>query len=68
MKRWRKDEKGEGTVVTGGNKKGDKLNQLNGPTNIFIDQQAVIYVADTANNRVMKWTKGAKKGVVVAGG
>ncbi|CAF4709395.1 unnamed protein product, partial [Rotaria sp. Silwood2] len=57
-----------GTLVAGGNGKGDGLNQLNFPTYIFVDQQQTVYVSDNRNHRVMKWNKGAKEGVVVAGG
>ena len=67
VKRWRKGEK-EGTVVAGGNGEGDKLNQLNSPTFLFIDREETVYVSDSENHRVMKWLKGAKEGIVVAGG
>jgi len=67
VKRWKKDEK-QGTIVAGGNGKGDKLNQLNCPGFIFVDREDSIYVSDRNNHRVMKWLKGAKEGIVVAGG
>ncbi|CAF1477081.1 unnamed protein product, partial [Rotaria sordida] len=57
-----------GTIVTGGNGQGAGLNQLNGPTYIFVDQQQTVYVSDYTNHRVMKWNQGAKEGIVVAGG
>jgi sugar lactone lactonase YvrE len=57
-----------GTLVAGGNGKGNDLNQLNQPSNIFVDQDHSIYVSDSYNHRVMKWMKGAKEGIVVAGG
>jgi sugar lactone lactonase YvrE len=68
VRRWREGEINDGTVVAGGNGKGDQMNQLNAPTYIFVDQDYSIYVSDTLNHRVMKWTKGAKEGMVVAGG
>ncbi len=69
VKRWRKGEKeDEGTIVAGGNGKGDQLNQLNGPTFLFIDREETVYVSDYFNHRVMKWYKGANEGIVVAGG
>jgi len=71
VKRWRKGEikKGkEGTIVAGGNGKGNKLNQLYNPTYIFVDREETIYVSDKLNHRVMKWLKGAREGIVVAGG
>jgi DNA-binding beta-propeller fold protein YncE len=58
----------DGTVVAGGNGKGDRLNQLNGPFHIFVDQEHSVYVSDRGNHRVMKWVKDAKEGIVVAGG
>ena len=33
-----------------------------------MDGEHAVYVSDNANNRVMKWMKDAKKGIVVAGG
>ena len=71
VKRWRKSEigkGGEGTIVAGGNGQGNQLNQLNTPTNIFIDREETIYVSDWGNNRVMKWLKGENEGIIVAGG
>ncbi len=65
--RWKKGEK-KGTVVAGGNGKGDQLNQLDYPSYIFVDGDESLYVSDTHNHRVMKWMKGAKVGIVVAGG
>ncbi|CAF4961356.1 unnamed protein product [Rotaria socialis] len=57
-----------GTLVAGGNGKGDGLNQLYLPTFVFVDRQQNVYVSDFFNNRVMKWVEGAKEGIVVAGG
>ena len=67
VKRWRIGET-DGTVVAGGNGKGDKLNQLDHPYYIAVDDDQSIYVSDRANHRVMKWMKNAKEGIVVAGG
>ncbi|CAF3413445.1 unnamed protein product, partial [Rotaria socialis] len=33
-----------------------------------VDRQQNVYVSDRDNHRVMKWNKGAKEGIVVAGG
>ncbi|CAF2193278.1 unnamed protein product, partial [Rotaria magnacalcarata] len=57
-----------GTVVAGGNGKGDGLNQLNEPTYLFVDRDHSVYVSDNNNHRVMKWVEGAKEGIVVAEG
>jgi sugar lactone lactonase YvrE len=67
VRRWRIGES-EGTVVAGGNGKGNHLNQLNGPQYVFVDRDRSIYVSDMNNYRVMKWIEGAKEGIVVAGG
>lgn len=58
----------QGTVVAGGNGGGSLLNQLLGPSYVFVDENQVVYVCDSGNHRVMKWTKGATQGIVVAGG
>ncbi|CAF0747223.1 unnamed protein product [Adineta steineri] len=60
--------KSQGTVVAGGNGKGNRLDQLNHPSYVFVDQNHSVYVSDTKNHRVMKWEEGAKQGIVVAGG
>jgi len=67
VKRWRKGDT-NGTLVAGGNGKGDRLDQLNYPTTIFVDQDHSVYVSDLNNHRVTKWIEGAKEGIVVAGG
>jgi hypothetical protein len=67
VRQWRVGES-HGTVVAGGNGKGDRLNQLNWPMYIFVDRDHSVYVSDTDNHRVMKWVEGAKEGIVVAGG
>ncbi|CAF3473043.1 unnamed protein product, partial [Rotaria socialis] len=67
VRRYQLGEK-NGTLVAGGNGKGDELNQLNFPAYLFVDRQQTVYVSDNNNHRVMKWSKGAKEGIVVAGG
>ncbi|CAF1528133.1 unnamed protein product, partial [Rotaria magnacalcarata] len=57
-----------GTLVAGGNGQGAGLNQLSGPTYLFVDRGRSVYVSDFYNHRVMKWNKDAKEGIVVAGG
>ncbi|CAF0965388.1 unnamed protein product, partial [Didymodactylos carnosus] len=57
-----------GTVVAGGNGKGDHLNQLNWPRYVSVDTEHAVYVSDNGNHRVMHWPVGAKEGVVLAGG
>ncbi|CAF0848835.1 unnamed protein product [Adineta steineri] len=67
VRRWKEGDV-EGELVAGGNGQGNHLNQLNQPTNIFVDDDYSIYISDYGNDRVMKWTKGAKEGIIVAGG
>ncbi|CAF4942276.1 unnamed protein product, partial [Rotaria socialis] len=67
VRRYQLGEK-NGTLVAGGNGKGDGLNQLNVPTYLFVDRDHSVYVSDNDNHRVMKWVEGAKEGIVVAGG
>ena len=43
------------------------LNELNTPTGIGIDWTGALYVADTNNNRVMRYTLGSTTGTLVAG-
>ncbi|CAF1043336.1 unnamed protein product [Adineta steineri] len=67
VRRWKQGDK-KGELVAGGNGKGNHLNQLSFPTNIFIDEDYSLYISDSSNHRVMKWKKDAKEGIVVAGG
>ena len=57
----------KGTLVAGNQTQGSALNELNGPTGLFVDGQGNIYVADVGNNRIVKWAPGASQGVMVAG-
>ena len=67
VRRYQSGEK-NGTLVAGGNGKGDSLNQLNSPTYLVVDRQQNVYVSDNENHRVMKWNKDTKEGIVIAGG
>ncbi|CAF0831807.1 unnamed protein product [Adineta steineri] len=69
VRRWKMGEyNNEEIVVAGGNGQGNKLNQLNYPTFMFVDEDQSVYVSDQNNHRVMKWRKDAKEGRIVAGG
>ena len=57
-----------GTLVAGGNDEGNGFEQLNYPTNIFVDDEDSVYVSDFNNHRVVKWIEGEQEGIVVAGG
>ncbi|CAF1200107.1 unnamed protein product [Adineta steineri] len=67
VRRWKQGEN-EGTIVAGGNGKGDNLNQLNWPNYSFVDEDHSIYVSENNSHHVTKWVKGAKEGIIVAGG
>ncbi|CAF1376544.1 unnamed protein product [Rotaria sp. Silwood1] len=57
----------EGTVVAGGNGRGNRLDQLSGPFYVFVDRNHSVYISDHYNNRVVKWEEDAKQGIIVAG-
>ncbi|CAF3410019.1 unnamed protein product [Rotaria socialis] len=66
--KWNKGAK-EGIVVAGGQGQGNALTQLYYPLGIFIDTLGTLYVADSGNHCVMRWTQGDKKqGAVIVGG
>jgi len=58
----------QGTVVAGGNGQGNRLDQLDNPSDIFVGRDHAVYVSDSGNHRVIKWEQGAKEGIRVAGG
>jgi len=53
--------------VAGGDRSGSALNQLDMPRSFFIDTDQSFYIADTRNNRVVRWIPGASQGEIVAG-
>ncbi|CAF2832292.1 unnamed protein product [Rotaria sp. Silwood2] len=55
-------------TVAGGNRQGRKVNQLSGPSGLYIDDDDTIYVADFNNHCTVRWKCGSKCGTVVAGG
>lgn len=57
-----------GTLVAGGNGKGNAANQLSRPEGVTIDAAGNLYISDYDNNRVQKWAPGATSGTTVAGG
>eukprot|EP01012_Entosiphon_sulcatum_P024152 TRINITY_DN29330_c0_g1_i1.p1 TRINITY_DN29330_c0_g1~~TRINITY_DN29330_c0_g1_i1.p1 ORF type:complete len:354 (+),score=30.66 TRINITY_DN29330_c0_g1_i1:50-1063(+) len=60
----------EAVIVAGGNGEGSRLDQLSHPYGLCVTPlpEATVYVADSHNHRVMRWSRDAKEGVVVAGG
>ncbi len=60
-------EEKNGTIVASRNGQENRLEQLDGPYNICVDDDHSVYVYDSENDRMMKWLKDAKEGIVVAG-
>lgn len=56
----------EGVVVAGGNGQGDRLDQLDSPASVFVDDSSNVYVTDNRNQRVVRWDRGASEGVIVS--
>jgi sugar lactone lactonase YvrE len=66
--KWMKDAK-EGIIVAGGQGQGNSLKQLSStPRGIIVDHLGNVYVADSGNDRVMRWLKGAEEGTIIVGG
>jgi sugar lactone lactonase YvrE len=56
------------TTVAGGNGPGSGNHQLNGPNGVCVSKNTgAIYIADTNNNRIQRWSPGATSGVTIAG-
>ncbi|CAF3990257.1 unnamed protein product, partial [Adineta steineri] len=59
---------GTGITVAGGNGAGLNLNQLDGPSGVWVTRNGqTLYITDTNNNRVMQWNIGDTQGSVIAG-
>ena len=47
-----------GKVIAGGRGQGNRLDQLNGPTDVFIDKETnSLFIADQWNQRVLRWSR-----------
>ncbi|CAF4098283.1 unnamed protein product, partial [Adineta steineri] len=56
-------------TVAGGNGQGNRLDQLNQPWGIYVDEDSEsIYIVDGGNKRIVRWKFGAHTGEIVAGG
>ena len=54
---WKLNEN-RGRVVAGGNGQGNRLDQLNQPTDVLIDRQSnALIIADQGNRRVIRWCR-----------
>jgi hypothetical protein len=58
----------EGIVMAGGQGQGSDLTQLSCPHGVIIDQLDRVYVADSFNQRIVCWSKGATCGRIVING
>jgi hypothetical protein len=48
----------QGLILAGGNRRGNQMNQLNGPTDVIIDHETnTLIIADHENRRVMRWSR-----------
>ena len=56
-----------GVMVAGTGTGGSAPSQLKGPSTLFVDNDRTMYIADTNNHRIQKWTYGACSGATVAG-
>ncbi|CAF4325571.1 unnamed protein product, partial [Adineta steineri] len=57
-----------GTTVAGGNGQGSGSNQLNTPFSLCVSTiNSYIYITDSGNNRVQRWSFGASYGVTIVG-
>ena len=58
----------EGVTVAGGIYPGNKSNQLNNPSDVFVDAYGNVFVVDEKNSRIQRWSPNADSGVTVVGG
>ncbi|CAF4920448.1 unnamed protein product, partial [Rotaria socialis] len=57
-----------GVTIAGGNDAGSTSNQLNRPTTIILPHNnSELYICDTSNNQIQKWTMGASSSITIAG-
>ncbi|CAF1517125.1 unnamed protein product [Adineta ricciae] len=56
----------QGQIVAGGNGEGRRLDQLYLPTDVIVDQQNhSIIIADSGNQRVIRWSKNRKPEILI---
>ena len=56
-----------GVMVAGTGIQGSNSRGLNRPSGIFVTDDRILYIADTENHRIQRWTIGANSGTTVAG-
>ena len=62
--RWSKN----GRTVAGGQGQGGALNQLHFPLGLDVNDDGTLFIADTANHRIVRWKPETTQGEVIAGG
>ena len=68
IQRYQLDMSENVTTVAGGNGAGAGNQQLNSQYGVYVSKKTSdIYVADTGNRRIQRWSPGATSGVTVAG-
>eukprot|EP00747_Dinoflagellata_sp_TGD_P022363 gnl/TRDRNA2_/TRDRNA2_129055_c0_seq1.p1 gnl/TRDRNA2_/TRDRNA2_129055_c0~~gnl/TRDRNA2_/TRDRNA2_129055_c0_seq1.p1 ORF type:complete len:577 (-),score=78.54 gnl/TRDRNA2_/TRDRNA2_129055_c0_seq1:32-1762(-) len=55
-------------VVAGGQREGRRLEQLSNPRGVCVTGHGTVYVAESGNDRVSRWSPGCRSGELVAGG
>lgn len=66
--KWENGGLSNGKSVAGGNSTGNRIDQLNNPSGMFIEWNPfAIWIADTGNHRIVKWTSPSNS-IVVCGG
>jgi sugar lactone lactonase YvrE len=56
-----------GITYFGSGTAGSSLNQLNGPTGIFLDSSGTLYISDSGNYRVLSYQYNATNATIIAG-
>jgi DNA-binding beta-propeller fold protein YncE len=68
IQRYRLNVTTNGTTVAGGNGAGSGSDQFNQPYGVCVSKMTGdIYIADTANHRIQRWSPGATTGVTIIG-
>ena len=67
IKCYRADSINSPIIVAGNGVHGSEQDQLASPRGIFVDAERSVYIADSDNHRIQKWSYGALSGVTVAG-
>jgi DNA-binding beta-propeller fold protein YncE len=58
----------EGIIVAGEQSEGNSLIQLDDPYGVVVDHLGQVYVADSNNHQIIRWSKGSKEGQIIVGG